>query len=1069
MAKTYYNLKHNCHGIQALRLMQRIFAVLIVLLSTSANAQWNMQNSIPTHLDVTGVGIPATGIAANGDSWFPNSSGTVELLNDIDYFSNGDLIAVGNNGTVLTNSGGTSVWLNQPAISLYNIKAVQIVTPTEVVLLDEIGQVYMSTDAGFSWTATNSMPPDLSPAEDIHFNTLQDGWVIGQGGTSLYHTSDGGNTWIPVPDIGGGYVSVDVQGMRIWANNVSGSFSRSTDNGNSWITGVFPGYPHQIMDMDFFDENIGYAVGWYGEAFRSSDGGATWQILPTPNTYDQLTDIYLVGPDELWVSTNSDAAYYSANGGQGWAVLDIGSSGSGFFTAIAASPSGDAWTVGYDGIIEHFSGPPPPPLNQPPSASFVYSATGLTLDFTDTSTDLDGTIVSWLWNFADGTTSAEQNPSHTYLIPNTYWVELMVTDDDGDTDGILHVITVQPLPGGTFGDFTEVTPIDSMFVTPQDEDFWVITTAPADYDNDGDIDIAVLGSYVVYNQSGSERLVLIENNGAIDSTTWNFSYSEVPLGELTTGSSDLAWGDLDGDGDQDLALGTDDQTVIYRNDAGSLNLIQTNLPGYWEENSQAEFDLRSITWADFDNDGDLDLLIPSVFNDTSFSYETALMRNDGPNGTNGWSFTSLNTLFAPTEHAQSSWADYDGDQDLDLLLVNIAPLYDDGFIRRYRNDGNGSFTGEDILGTLSVERGEAQWGDYDGDGDLDILVAGNVKEIDSTYTPLTLRIYRNDNENYFPLEVIADPYSEGWFDFTAATWADYDSDGDMDILLAGNYNSGTNIEGRARIYTNTNGVFTDSGNELPSPRAAGDRGGTFSWLDIDNDGDLDYFIAGQYFVPGGNGLVEAQMHVYRNDVAGQNDAPSSPTGLDITLLGENTVRLSWIPANDDHTPGVALTYDLDLYHDNVPVTIPGRLPEPGNVSAVTEWLLTGLQDGNYNWTIRAVDAAYLGSSISTGVFTIGTQTSVEETDNLAQIFSLAQNYPNPFSSTTTIKFSLPEQENVVIKVYTILGVEIKTIVNKEFSPGPHEVVFNAAGLSSGAYFYRMTSGNKTIIKKMQVL
>jgi photosystem II stability/assembly factor-like uncharacterized protein len=1031
-----------------------------------------MQSSMPTHLDVTGVGSPATGrvfIADNGDSWFPNSSGTSELLNDVDYFPNGDLIAVGTNGTVLKNSGGASVWISQAAISLYAIKAVQIVSPTEVVLLDEIGQVYMSTDAGLSWTATNSMPPDLSPAEDVHFNTLQDGWVIGQGGTSLYHTSNGGSTWIPVPDIGGAYVSVDVQGSNIWANNVTGSFFRSTDNGNSWIPGVLPDDTHQIMDMDFYNENIGYAVGWHGEAFRSSDGGATWQILPTPNTYDQLTDIYLVGPDELWVSTNSNAAYYSANGGQGWAVLDIGSSGSGLFTAIAASPGGDAWIVGYDGIIEHFSGPPPPPLNQPPSASFVYSATGLSLDFTDSSTDLDGTVVTWLWNFADGTTSSEQNPSHTYLIPNTYWVELVVTDDDGDTGSTLQVITVQPLPGGTFGDFTEVTPIDSVFVTPQDEDFWVITTAPADYDNDGDLDIAVLGSYIVYNQSGAERLVLIENNGAIDSTTWNFSYSEVPLGELTTGSSDLAWGDLDGDGDQDLALGTNDQTVIYRNDAGTLNLLQTNLPGYWEENSQAEFDLRSITWADFDNDGDLDLLIPSAYIETSFTYETVLMRNDGPNGTSGWSFTSLNTLFAPTEHAQSSWADYDGDQDLDLLLVNIAPLYDDGFIRRYRNDGNGSFTGEDILGTLSVERGEAQWGDYDGDGDLDILVAGNVKELNGTYTPLTLRIYRNDNENYFPLEVIADPYSEGWFDFTAATWADYDSDGDMDILLAGNYNSGSNIEGRARIYTNTNGVFADSGNELPSPRAAGDRGGTFSWLDIDNDGDLDYFVAGQYFVPGGNGLVEAQMHVYRNDVAGQNDAPSSPTGLDVSLLGENTVRLSWIPANDDHTPGVALTYDLDLYLDNVPVTIPGRLPEPGNVSAVTEWLLTGLQDGDYNWTIRAVDAAYLGSSITSGVFTIGTQTSVEETDNLTHSFSLAQNYPNPFSSSTTIKFSLPELENVVIKVFNVFGDEIKTIVNKEFAQGQHEVVFSAEGLSSGAYFYRMTSGNKTIIKKMQVL
>lgn len=1072
MAKLYYNLRHNCYGFQVLRLMRRIFAVFIFLLSTSANAQWNIQSAIPTHLDVTNVSSPATGKvfnATNGDSWFPNSSGTTELLNDVDYFSNGDLIAVGTNGTVLTNTGGGSIWINQPAVSLYSIKAVQIVNPTEVVILDEIGQVYMSVNAGVSWTATNSMPPDLSPAEDIHFTTLQDGWVIGQGGTSLYHTSDGGNTWIPVPDLGGGYVSVDVQGSSIWANNVSGSFSRSIDNGNSWITGVFPGYPHQIMDMDFYNENIGYAVGWSGEAFRSSDGGATWQVLPTPNTSDQLTDIYLVGPDEFWVSTNSNAAYYSANGGQGWAVLNIGSSGSGLFTAIAASPGADAWTVGYDGIIEHFSGPPPPPLNQPPSASFVYSATGLSLDFTNTSTDPDGTVVSWLWDFADGTTSAEQNPSHTYLTPNTYWVELMVTDDDGDTGSTLQVITVQPLPGGTFGDFTEVTPIDSIFVTPQDEDFWVISTAPADYDSDGDLDIAVLGSYIVYNQGGEERLILIENNGSVDSTTWNFSYTDVPLGALSIGSSDLSWGDLDGDGDQDLALGTENQTVIYRNDAGTLNLLQTNLPGYWEENSQAEFDLRSMTWADFDNDGDMDLLIPSVFNDTSYTYETVLMRNDGPDGASGWSFTSLNSVFAKTEHAQSLWADYDGDQDLDLLLVNIAPLFDDGFVRRYRNDGNGIFTGEDILGTLSVEQGEAQWGDYDGDGDLDILVAGNVKELDSTYTPLTLRIYRNDSEIYFPVEVIADPYSEGWFDFTAATWADYDSDGDMDILLAGNYNSGSNIEGRARIYTNTNGVFTDSGNELPSPRAAGDRGGAFSWLDIDNDGDLDYFIAGQYFVPGGNGLVEAQMHVYRNDVAGQNDSPSSPTGLDISLLGENTVRLSWLPAYDDHTPGVALTYDLEIYHGTIPVTIPVRLPEPGNVSAVAEWLLTGLPDGDYNWTIRAVDAAYLGSPITTGVFTIGNQTSVEETDNLTQIFSLAQNYPNPFSSTTTIKFNLTEQGNVVIKVFNVLGDEIKTIVNKEFAPGKHEVEFNAAGLLSGVYFYRMTSCNKTVIKKMQVL
>ncbi len=195
MAKVYYYTRDNFRGFQTVRIMQQIFAVTIILLSTSANAQWNSQNPTQTQLGARSVGSPTTVrgfIAKNGDSWFPNSSGTVELLNDVDYFPNGDLIAVGNNGTVLTNSGGTSVWNSQPAISLYSIKAVQIVNPTEIVLLDEIGQVYMSTDAGVSWTATNSIPPGLSPAEDVHFNTLQEGWVIGQGGTSLYHTNDKG-------------------------------------------------------------------------------------------------------------------------------------------------------------------------------------------------------------------------------------------------------------------------------------------------------------------------------------------------------------------------------------------------------------------------------------------------------------------------------------------------------------------------------------------------------------------------------------------------------------------------------------------------------------------------------------------------------------------------------------------------------------------------------------------------------------------------------------------------------------------------------------------------------------
>src|SRR5690606_29504216 len=116
------------------------------------------------------------------------------------------------------------------------------------------------------------------------------------------------------------------------------------------------------------------------------------------------------------------------------------------------------------------------------------------------------------------------------------------------------------------------------------------------------------------------------------------------------------------------------------------------------------------------------------------------------------------------------------------------------------------FTGEEILPGLTIEHGEAQWGDYDGDGDLDVLVAGHVREPGGTFANV-LRIARNDGATHTPIEVLACPACDGWIDLTAATWADYDSDGDVDILLAGTYNSGSQIEGRARIYDNVGGVF----------------------------------------------------------------------------------------------------------------------------------------------------------------------------------------------------------------------------------------------------------------------
>jgi hypothetical protein len=70
-------------------------------------------------------------------------------------------------------------------------------------------------------------------------------------------------------------------------------------------------------------------------------------------------------------------------------------------------------------------------------------------------------------------------------------------------------------------------------------------------------------------------------------------------------------------------------------------------------------------------------------------------------------------------------------------------------------------------------------------------------------------------------------------------------------------------------------------------------------------------------------------------------------------------------------------------------------------------------------------------------------------------FALEQNYPNPFNPSTKIDFSLAVDSQVTLKVFNVLGEEVKTLINGDFAAGKHEVEFNASELNSGIYFYRI--------------
>ena len=91
---------------------------------------------------------------------------------------------------------------------------------------------------------------------------------------------------------------------------------------------------------------------------------------------------------------------------------------------------------------------------------------------------------------------------------------------------------------------------------------------------------------------------------------------------------------------------------------------------------------------------------------------------------------------------------------------------------------------------------------------------------------------------------------------------------------------------------------------------------------------------------------------------------------------------------------------------------------------------------------------------------------VKETGEVPLTYALYQNYPNPFNPVTTIKYSIPNSERVVLKVYNILGQEVATLVDEEQRAGVYEFKFDASNLSSGVYFYRLQAGKFIDVKKM---
>ena len=192
-------------------------------------------------------------------------------------------------------------------------------------------------------------------------------------------------------------------------------------------------------------------------------------------------------------------------------------------------------------------------------------------------------------------------------------------------------------------------------------------------------------------------------------------------------------------------------------------------------------------------------------------------------------FTSIQTkTFNTAGSVSNAWADYDKDGDLDLL-VSIKG----GEVRLYRND-DGLFVSVGKALGLPLKGDQIRgvsWGDYDKDGDLDILGGSNEMP-----TPSRSYVYRNDDGKKFVEVAESIGLSIPGRISRQSNWIDYDNDGDSDLYAA-------NRSGANQLLKNENGMFKPLGyasGVYDSRRTVG-----ACWFDIDNDGDLDFFLANQ--------------------------------------------------------------------------------------------------------------------------------------------------------------------------------------------------------------------------------
>ena len=370
---------------------------------------------------------------------------------------------------------------------------------------------------------------------------------------------------------------------------------------------------------------------------------------------------------------------------------------------------------------------------------------------------------------------------------------------------IIFLFAVTFLPGQTFTKIT-ASPIGTDIPTGGYAGAsWI------DYDSDGDIDLFVNQDFL-YQNDGSGNFTRILDSGII--------------GEGTNLNNGNSWADFDNDGDLDLILVNQNSNGVFSNNGdGTFTKITTG-------DIATNLNAWSATWADYDNDGFVDLMATSPCGFIGPCHTNWLFNNNGDG-----SFTEITTSHVNmtlAAYTVANWADFDDDGDMDLFIgsgeINFNSL-DHIYINQLTETG----TPDLVLTQTGVLFGDSRDGqnwnliDYDNDGDLDAFVTNYKTDVPNDF-------YKNNGDGTFTkltdtdLGVHMVSEAATWL---GNTWGDFNNDGWLDVFITADFGSPF---GNHFYLSNGDGTFSHL---FPSfANLTGSRAATNGDYDNDGDLDL---------------------------------------------------------------------------------------------------------------------------------------------------------------------------------------------------------------------------------------